>query len=70
MAELLVVGGERTAAAEGKTFEVVEPGTAEPMAEVAEAGPEDARRAVDVALRGVRGGRRGRGPARVSAAAS
>ena len=51
MAELLIVGGERMAAAEGKTFDVVEPGTAEPMAEVAEAGPEDARRAVDVALR-------------------
>ena len=45
------LGGERTAAAEGKTFEVVEPATAEPMAEVAEAGPEDARRAVDVAVR-------------------
>ncbi len=51
MPELLIVGGERVAAAEGKTFEVIEPGTAEPMAEVAEAGPEDARRTVDVALR-------------------
>jgi acyl-CoA reductase-like NAD-dependent aldehyde dehydrogenase len=49
MAELLVVGGERVAAAEGKTLEVVEPGTPAPMAEVAEAGPEDARRAVTVA---------------------
>jgi acyl-CoA reductase-like NAD-dependent aldehyde dehydrogenase len=51
MAELLVVGGERTAAAEGKTFDVVEPGTAEPMAQVAEAGPEDVSRTVDVAVR-------------------
>ncbi len=51
MAEMLVVGGERVAAAEGKTFEVIEPATAAPMAEVAEAGPEDARRAVDVAVR-------------------
>ena len=51
MAELLVVGGERTAAAEGKTFEVVEPGTATSMADVAEAGPEDARRAVAMASR-------------------
>jgi len=51
MAELLVVGGERTAAADGKTFDVVEPGTAEPMAQVAEAGPEDVRRTVDVAVR-------------------
>jgi acyl-CoA reductase-like NAD-dependent aldehyde dehydrogenase len=49
--ELLVVGGERRAAAEDKTFSVIEPGTGEPMAEVAEAGPEDARRAVDTAVR-------------------
>jgi acyl-CoA reductase-like NAD-dependent aldehyde dehydrogenase len=51
MAEMLVVGGERVAAADGKTFEVVEPATAVPMAEVAQAGPDDARRAVDVAVR-------------------
>ncbi|MFL5798342.1 MAG: aldehyde dehydrogenase family protein [Actinomycetota bacterium] len=50
-AELLVVGGERRAAAEGRTFSVVEPGTGAPMAEVAEAGPEDARLAVDTAFR-------------------
>ena len=50
-AELLVLGGERTAAAEGKTFEVIEPGTGEPMVEVAEAGVEDAKRAVDIAHR-------------------
>lgn len=46
--ELLVVGGERRPAAEDKTFTVIEPGTGAPMAEVAEAGPEDASRAVDV----------------------
>ncbi len=51
MPELLIVGGERVTAAEGKTFEVIEPATAAPMAEVAEAGPEDARRAIDVAVR-------------------
>jgi betaine-aldehyde dehydrogenase len=51
MTEMLVVDGERVAAAEGKTFEVIEPATAAPMAEVAEAGPEDARRTVDVALK-------------------
>jgi acyl-CoA reductase-like NAD-dependent aldehyde dehydrogenase len=51
MTELLIVGGERVDAVEGKTFEVVEPSTAEPMAEVAMAGPEDAHRAVEVALR-------------------
>jgi acyl-CoA reductase-like NAD-dependent aldehyde dehydrogenase len=49
--ELLVVGGERRAAAEDKSFTVIEPGTGAPMAEVAEAGPEDARRAVDTAVR-------------------
>jgi len=49
--ELLVVGGERVHAAEGATFAVTEPGTGGQMAEVAEAGPEDARRAVDVAVK-------------------
>jgi acyl-CoA reductase-like NAD-dependent aldehyde dehydrogenase len=49
--ELLVLGGERVPAAEGNTFDVIEPGTGGPMAQVAEAGPEDARRAVDVAVR-------------------
>jgi acyl-CoA reductase-like NAD-dependent aldehyde dehydrogenase len=51
MPELLMVGGERVAAAEGKTFEVIEPGSAAPMAEVARGGVEDARRAVDVAVK-------------------
>lgn len=51
MTELLVLGGERTASSDGATFDVIEPGTGEPMAEVAEAGVEDARRAVDVAVR-------------------
>jgi len=46
-----VLGGERADAAEGGTFAVIEPGTGMPMAEVAQAGPEDARRAVDVAVR-------------------
>jgi betaine-aldehyde dehydrogenase len=50
MPELLLIGGERVTAAEGKTFEVIEPGTAATMAEVAEAGPEDARRTVDIAV--------------------
>jgi len=50
MAELLLVGGERVAAAEGKTFEVIEPSTAAPMAEVAQAGVADVRRTVGVAL--------------------
>ncbi len=50
-AELLVMGGERTASAGGATFEVIEPGTGAPMAEVAEASEEDARRAVEIAAR-------------------
>jgi acyl-CoA reductase-like NAD-dependent aldehyde dehydrogenase len=49
MPEPLSIGGERVAAAGGSTFDVIEPATAEPMAQVAEAGPEDALRAVDVA---------------------
>jgi acyl-CoA reductase-like NAD-dependent aldehyde dehydrogenase len=49
--ELLVVGGERRPAADDKSFTVIEPGTGAPLAQVAEAGPEDARRAVDTAVR-------------------
>jgi acyl-CoA reductase-like NAD-dependent aldehyde dehydrogenase len=49
--ELLVLGGERVPSAEGKTFEVIEPATGTAMEEVAEAGVEDARRAVDIAHR-------------------
>jgi acyl-CoA reductase-like NAD-dependent aldehyde dehydrogenase len=49
MPELMVLGGERVAAAEGTTFDVIEPATEAPMAEVARAGEEDVRRAVDVA---------------------
>jgi len=48
--ELLVVGGERVDAVDGGSFDVIEPATEAPMAEVAEAGPEDARRAVDTAV--------------------
>lgn len=49
--ELLVLGGERTAAAGGRSFTVVEPATGGPLAEVAEAGAEDSRRAADLAGR-------------------
>ena len=45
----LVIGGKQTPAADGATFEVEDPATGQPMAEVARAGPEDARRAVDAA---------------------
>jgi acyl-CoA reductase-like NAD-dependent aldehyde dehydrogenase len=49
--EMLVVAGERRAASDGATTSVIEPGTAAPMAEVAEAGAEDVRRAVEAAFR-------------------
>ncbi len=51
MTEMLILGGERCPAAEGRTFDVIEPAFGRPMATVAEAGAEDARRAVDVAHR-------------------
>jgi acyl-CoA reductase-like NAD-dependent aldehyde dehydrogenase len=51
MTELAMLGGVRTAAVEGGTTGVIEPATGEPSWEVAETGPEDARRAVDVAVR-------------------
>ncbi|HTG48121.1 MAG TPA: aldehyde dehydrogenase family protein [Actinomycetota bacterium] len=50
MTELLVLGGRREPATEGSTTAVVEPATGQAAWEVAEAGPEDARRAVDVAV--------------------
>jgi acyl-CoA reductase-like NAD-dependent aldehyde dehydrogenase len=49
--ERLMIGGEQVEAAAGTSFEVIEPATATPMAEVSEAGPSDADRAVGVALR-------------------
>ena len=50
MTELLVLGGERVEAADGATSEVIEPSTGSPAWEVAQASPEDAKRAVDVAV--------------------
>ncbi len=49
--EMLIVGGERKPSIEVATFDVIEPATGGAMATVAEAGVEDARAAVDVALR-------------------
>src|SRR5947209_862217 len=49
-AEGLLIGGERTASAEGATFDVLNPATAETLATVAEAGPRDVDRAVSAAL--------------------
>src|ERR1700746_3724653 len=47
--EGLMIGGERMAAAEGRTVEVLSPATATALAEVAEGGAEDANRAVAAA---------------------
>jgi acyl-CoA reductase-like NAD-dependent aldehyde dehydrogenase len=47
--EGLVIGGDRVAAAEGETFEVLNPATAAHLAEVAAAGPQDVDRAVAAA---------------------
>ncbi len=47
--EQLLIGGERVDAAERTAYEVIEPATATAMAEVAEAGPLDAMRAVEAA---------------------
>ena len=49
--EQLVLGGERTSAADGGTFAVIEPATGKSFAEVAQAGTEDAERAVQLAHR-------------------
>jgi acyl-CoA reductase-like NAD-dependent aldehyde dehydrogenase len=49
--ELLIIGGERRPATEGRSFAVFAPGTGELLVEVAEADAADARRAVDVAVR-------------------
>ncbi len=45
----LVVGGERPQAADGRSFETIDPATGEPICEVAFAGPEDVDRAVKAA---------------------
>ena len=45
----LVIGGERLEAADGRTFETIDPATGEPICEVAFAGPEDVERAVKAA---------------------
>jgi acyl-CoA reductase-like NAD-dependent aldehyde dehydrogenase len=64
MTELLVLGGRREAALAGTTTYVVEPATAAAAWDVAEAGPEDARRAVDIAVDAFEHGSWPRMPAR------
>ncbi len=45
----LLIGGERPAAADGRTFESIDPATGEPICAVAHAGAEDVERAVGAA---------------------
>jgi acyl-CoA reductase-like NAD-dependent aldehyde dehydrogenase len=45
----LLIGGERAGAADGRTFETVDPATGEAICEVAQAGPDDVGRAVNAA---------------------
>jgi acyl-CoA reductase-like NAD-dependent aldehyde dehydrogenase len=45
----LLIGGERTEAADGRTFETLDPATGKPIADLPQAGPEDVDRAVRAA---------------------
>jgi acyl-CoA reductase-like NAD-dependent aldehyde dehydrogenase len=49
--QLLLIGGERVPAADGRTFETLDPATAQPIVSVAQAGAEDVERAVKAARR-------------------
>ncbi|MDX6580968.1 MAG: hypothetical protein QOI10_152 [Solirubrobacterales bacterium] len=51
----LLIGGDRVPAADGRTFETVDPATGEPICEVAQAGPEDVARAVEAARAALEG---------------
>ena len=51
----LLIGGERLEAADGRTFETIDPATGEPICEVAQAGPEDVDRAVAAARAALEG---------------
>src|SRR2546430_9205109 len=45
----LLIGGERLDAADGRSFETIDPSTGQPIAEVAQAGAEDVDKAVRAA---------------------
>jgi acyl-CoA reductase-like NAD-dependent aldehyde dehydrogenase len=53
----LVIGGERLEAADGRTFETLDPATGRTIAEVPQAGAEDVDRAVRAAREAFEGGR-------------
>jgi acyl-CoA reductase-like NAD-dependent aldehyde dehydrogenase len=53
----LLIGGERPEAADGGTFETVDPSTGKPIADLPQAGPEDVDRAVRAAREAFEDGR-------------
>jgi acyl-CoA reductase-like NAD-dependent aldehyde dehydrogenase len=63
----LVIGGERPEAADGRTFATIDPATGEEICEVAFAGPEDVRRAVETAQAALDGPLRKVNPAKRAA---
>jgi acyl-CoA reductase-like NAD-dependent aldehyde dehydrogenase len=54
----LLIGGEPVEAADGRTFETIDPATGEPILAVAQGGPEDVDRAVGAARAALEGGLR------------
>ena len=60
---LLLIDGERMPAADGRTFQTLDPATAKPIADVAHAGPEDVERAVQAARRALEEGPWSKAPA-------
>jgi acyl-CoA reductase-like NAD-dependent aldehyde dehydrogenase len=60
---LLLIDGERVPAADGRTFQTLDPATAKPIADVAHAGPEDVERAVQAARRALEEGPWSKAPA-------
>jgi acyl-CoA reductase-like NAD-dependent aldehyde dehydrogenase len=60
----LVIGGELTQAADGRTFETIDPATGEAICEVAFAGPEEVDRAVNAARGALEGPLRKVNPAK------
>jgi acyl-CoA reductase-like NAD-dependent aldehyde dehydrogenase len=60
----LLIGAERPEAADGRTFETIDPATGEPICEVAFAGPEDVQRAAAAARAALEGPLRKVSPAK------
>ena len=60
----LWIGGERAEAANGATFETIDPATGEPICAVAYAGPEDVARAAGAARTALEGGWRELAPSK------